>query len=376
MEASVVATKVRVWRAWRAIRRAAAARPPHLGPPERRRPRRGRRTMRDELGRPIEIEPLARRALGDASSAPCSTRARRAGRWSAPTSPHPGADAATRWRLPRRSSSWRGRWRRSPAALAWRAARARGAAGGRPAWRRRRTARGSSSANRRSTWGRPRRCASRATTRTGSVVTLDRGRVECDVAPRRGRPPFVVEAGQRRGARRRDALRRWRGRGTRSPWTCSAAQVEVASDGQRRSCRRGRALAARRRRAVSTSAAARPRRPRLPCSRAGRLARRRRRDETHRRPREVRPARRRASALRGREPARGSAAGRPRIAHLPRARAPGRGVGRERALRRRAARGRPGGRRTTRVACSATTSHGTRPGPNANDARQLLDRLR
>ncbi len=29
----------------------------------------------------------------------------------------------------------------------------------------------------------------------GVVVTLDRGRVECDVAPRRGRPPFVVEAG-------------------------------------------------------------------------------------------------------------------------------------------------------------------------------------
>jgi hypothetical protein len=29
----------------------------------------------------------------------------------------------------------------------------------------------------------------------GVVVTLDRGRVECDVTPRRGRPPFVVEAG-------------------------------------------------------------------------------------------------------------------------------------------------------------------------------------
>ena len=29
----------------------------------------------------------------------------------------------------------------------------------------------------------------------GVVVTLDRGRVECDVAPRRERPPFVVEAG-------------------------------------------------------------------------------------------------------------------------------------------------------------------------------------
>jgi hypothetical protein len=29
----------------------------------------------------------------------------------------------------------------------------------------------------------------------GIVVTLDRGRVECDVAPRRERPPFVVEAG-------------------------------------------------------------------------------------------------------------------------------------------------------------------------------------
>jgi hypothetical protein len=29
----------------------------------------------------------------------------------------------------------------------------------------------------------------------GVVVTLDSGRVECDVTPRRGRPPFVVEAG-------------------------------------------------------------------------------------------------------------------------------------------------------------------------------------
>ncbi len=29
----------------------------------------------------------------------------------------------------------------------------------------------------------------------GVVVTLDRGRVECDVSPRRERPPFVVEAG-------------------------------------------------------------------------------------------------------------------------------------------------------------------------------------
>jgi FecR protein len=29
----------------------------------------------------------------------------------------------------------------------------------------------------------------------GVVVTLDTGRVECDVAPRRGRPPFLVEAG-------------------------------------------------------------------------------------------------------------------------------------------------------------------------------------
>jgi transmembrane sensor len=29
----------------------------------------------------------------------------------------------------------------------------------------------------------------------GVVVTLDIGRVECDVTPRRGRPPFVVEAG-------------------------------------------------------------------------------------------------------------------------------------------------------------------------------------
>jgi hypothetical protein len=29
----------------------------------------------------------------------------------------------------------------------------------------------------------------------GVVVTLDRGRVECDVTPRRSRPPFVVEAG-------------------------------------------------------------------------------------------------------------------------------------------------------------------------------------
>jgi hypothetical protein len=29
----------------------------------------------------------------------------------------------------------------------------------------------------------------------GVVVTLDTGRVECDVTPRRGRPPFVVEAG-------------------------------------------------------------------------------------------------------------------------------------------------------------------------------------
>ena len=29
----------------------------------------------------------------------------------------------------------------------------------------------------------------------GTVVTLDRGRVECDVAPRHGRPPFLVEAG-------------------------------------------------------------------------------------------------------------------------------------------------------------------------------------
>jgi hypothetical protein len=29
----------------------------------------------------------------------------------------------------------------------------------------------------------------------GVVVTLDRGRVECDVAPRRERPPFLVEAG-------------------------------------------------------------------------------------------------------------------------------------------------------------------------------------
>jgi hypothetical protein len=29
----------------------------------------------------------------------------------------------------------------------------------------------------------------------GIVVTLDRGRVECDVAPRLGRPPFAVEAG-------------------------------------------------------------------------------------------------------------------------------------------------------------------------------------
>jgi ferric-dicitrate binding protein FerR (iron transport regulator) len=29
----------------------------------------------------------------------------------------------------------------------------------------------------------------------GVVVTLDRGRVECDVTPRRGRPPFVVDAG-------------------------------------------------------------------------------------------------------------------------------------------------------------------------------------
>jgi hypothetical protein len=29
----------------------------------------------------------------------------------------------------------------------------------------------------------------------GVVVTLDRGRVECDVAPRRGRPAYVVEAG-------------------------------------------------------------------------------------------------------------------------------------------------------------------------------------
>ena len=29
----------------------------------------------------------------------------------------------------------------------------------------------------------------------GVVVTLDTGRVECDVAPRRSRPPFVVEAG-------------------------------------------------------------------------------------------------------------------------------------------------------------------------------------
>jgi hypothetical protein len=29
----------------------------------------------------------------------------------------------------------------------------------------------------------------------GVIVTLDRGRVECDVSPRRERPPFVVEAG-------------------------------------------------------------------------------------------------------------------------------------------------------------------------------------
>jgi FecR-like protein len=29
----------------------------------------------------------------------------------------------------------------------------------------------------------------------GVVVTLDNGRVECDVTPRRGRPPFLVEAG-------------------------------------------------------------------------------------------------------------------------------------------------------------------------------------
>jgi hypothetical protein len=29
----------------------------------------------------------------------------------------------------------------------------------------------------------------------GVVVTLDEGRVECDVSPRRGRPPFLVEAG-------------------------------------------------------------------------------------------------------------------------------------------------------------------------------------
>ncbi len=29
----------------------------------------------------------------------------------------------------------------------------------------------------------------------GVVVTLDKGRVECDVSPRRGRPPFLVEAG-------------------------------------------------------------------------------------------------------------------------------------------------------------------------------------
>ena len=66
----------------------------------------------------------------------------------------------------------------------------------------------------------------------GIVVTLDRGRVECDVAPRRGRPPFVVLAG---GVEVRVI-------GTHFGVTRSAdavgvdvqrGQVEVTSDGQR-----------------------------------------------------------------------------------------------------------------------------------------------
>ena len=66
----------------------------------------------------------------------------------------------------------------------------------------------------------------------GIVVTLDRGRVECDVSPRRGRPPFVVEAGGVEVrvigthfvvARTADAV----------AVDVQRGQVEVTSDGQR-----------------------------------------------------------------------------------------------------------------------------------------------
>ncbi len=66
----------------------------------------------------------------------------------------------------------------------------------------------------------------------GIVITLDRGRVECDVSPRRGRPPFVVDAGgvEVRVIGTHFVVSRT---GDAVAVEVQRGQVEVTSDGQR-----------------------------------------------------------------------------------------------------------------------------------------------